>query len=268
MAATMIDNDNNIPSYTRAAAAIDSLSPEDFETASIRSAAPSYTSDAPSYHTLNPHPDPSPPYSPPPPSSTTATTIPRSSNHLPPLLPPPNSSSPARGLPPVPTGPIPSPSLSLSQFRIPSWSPSNPQARHYHNVALRRASSSSSSSLSSSSANASQETLRRVMLERIEEEESRRRIRPLEDPYLVGEEAASRARQERLARENGDDILIRENRRWDWFLRQMKEREEREERIRRLGNGGERNGGEGAGQRGFGIIGRGGRLAFRVGGRS
>lgn len=55
------------------------------------------------------------------------------------------------------------------------------------------------------------------MLERIEEEE-RNRVRPLEDPYLVGEEAAARARRERLARESGDDILIREDQRWDWFL--------------------------------------------------
>lgn len=45
------------------------------------------------------------------------------------------------------------------------------------------------------------------------------RVRPLEDPYLVGEEAAARARRERLARENpGDDVLHREDRRWDWFL--------------------------------------------------
>lgn len=45
------------------------------------------------------------------------------------------------------------------------------------------------------------------------------RVRPLEDPYLVGEEAAARARRERLARENpGDEILHREDRRWDWFL--------------------------------------------------
>lgn len=44
------------------------------------------------------------------------------------------------------------------------------------------------------------------------------RVRPLEDPYLVGEEAAARARRERLARENGDDVLQREDRRWDWFL--------------------------------------------------
>lgn len=44
------------------------------------------------------------------------------------------------------------------------------------------------------------------------------RFRPLEDPYLVGEEAAARARRERLARENGDDVLYKEDRRWDWFL--------------------------------------------------
>ena len=56
-----------------------------------------------------------------------------------------------------------------------------------------------------------------MVLERVEEEE-RNRVRPLEDPYLVGEEAASRARRERLARENGDEILYREDRRWDFFL--------------------------------------------------
>lgn len=62
------------------------------------------------------------------------------------------------------------------------------------------------------------DSLRRAVLERIEEEEGRNRVRPLEDPYLVGEEAAAQARAERLARENGDEILIREDRRWDWFL--------------------------------------------------
>lgn len=44
------------------------------------------------------------------------------------------------------------------------------------------------------------------------------KVRPLEDPYLVGEEAAAKARSERLARQNGDDVLIREDRHWDWFL--------------------------------------------------
>jgi len=51
----------------------------------------------------------------------------------------------------------------------------------------------------------------------------------LEDPYLVGEEAASRAKQERLARERaGDDVLVREDQHWDWLLAQMKTWDERE----------------------------------------
>lgn len=44
-------------------------------------------------------------------------------------------------------------------------------------------------------------------------------MRPLEDPYLVGEDAASKAKQERLARERGDDdVLVREDQHWDWLL--------------------------------------------------
>lgn len=46
-------------------------------------------------------------------------------------------------------------------------------------------------------------------------------FRPLEDPYLVGETAARRARAERTARESnahGEETLHREDRRWDWFL--------------------------------------------------
>ena len=83
---------------------------------------------------------------------------------------------------------------------------SNPTARHYHNVASRRVNQTKHL-----------EGIKRMVLERVEEEE-RNRVRPLEDPYLVGEEAASRARRERLARENGDEILYREDRRWDFFL--------------------------------------------------
>jgi hypothetical protein len=40
----------------------------------------------------------------------------------------------------------------------------------------------------------------------------------LEDPYLVGEVAAANARRERLAREAGDDVLIQEDKQWDWLL--------------------------------------------------
>ncbi|GAB1311749.1 hypothetical protein MFIFM68171_01959 [Madurella fahalii] len=218
----------NTASFSRAA--IESLGPEDFETASIRSAAPSYTSDAPSYHSTAPYPDPVPPYSPPArptPASSSAAASGVSSLLDPDPSPSTNGSAPRRyGLPPVPTGPLRQPQLSLDQFRIPSWSnvSANPTARQYHNVALRRASAASAAT--------SVDCLMRVMLERIEEEE-RNRVRLLEDPHLVGEEAAARARRERLARESGDDILIREDQRWDWFLAQMKDREERERSWKR-----------------------------------
>lgn len=65
------------------------------------------------------------------------------------------------------------------------------------------------------------DSLRRAMSDRTLEflqEESTPTIRPLEDPHLVGEEAAARARRDRLARESGDDILVREDRQWDCFL--------------------------------------------------
>lgn len=53
-------------------------------------------------------------------------------------------------------------------------------------------------------------------------------MRPLEDPYLVGEVAAAQARRERLLRETGEDILVREDRQWDWLLAQMRSWDERE----------------------------------------
>ncbi|KAK3298429.1 uncharacterized protein B0H64DRAFT_471719 [Chaetomium fimeti] len=298
MATSMLDD---VPRFARAG--IESFSPEDFETASIRSirsAAPSYTSDAPSYHSINPHPEPLPAYSPPARSTATASTSaatpaaaapPRNTSvsSLLDLGPTPSTTTtsssssstttststttPRRyGLPPIPTGPPRSQSdiPSLARFRTPAWSPAsggahaNPTARIYQNVALRRASASASSGSSSGGSSGSGSgsgsgggsgsssvgggaaaganldgLMRRVMLERIEEEEERRnRVRPLEDPYLVGEEAAARAREERMARENlrggGDEVLLREDRRWDWFLAQMKDREEREHSWKRF----------------------------------
>lgn len=65
------------------------------------------------------------------------------------------------------------------------------------------------------------------MLDRLNEEEEQRaavRGRPLEDPHLVGEDAAMRARSQRLAGENGDEILIREDRQWDWWLGKLPQR--------------------------------------------
>lgn len=48
-------------------------------------------------------------------------------------------------------------------------------------------------------------------------ERERVRVRPLEDAGLVGEEAAGRARREREERE-GREVLVVEDRRWDWLL--------------------------------------------------
>lgn len=53
-------------------------------------------------------------------------------------------------------------------------------------------------------------------------------VRPLEDPYLVGEQAAAEARQQRIAREVGESMLREEDKQWDWMLAQMKTWEERE----------------------------------------
>lgn len=185
-------------------------------------------SDAPSYHSTVPNTETIPAYTPHSTSTSTGSTSNASSNltphhqrvnSVPSLLPSRGGeSTPTRGLPPVPSGPrgrSGSDSLpSLAAFRIPSWSTinANPTARHYHSVAHRRVAAARSDA-------AALDSLKRVVLERVEEEERvQARFRPLEDPYLVGEEAAARARRERLARENGDDVLIREDRRWDFFL--------------------------------------------------
>jgi hypothetical protein len=99
----------------------------------------------------------------------------------------------------------------------------------YQNVARRRAQSDHSDPVAS--------MRRAFLLERVAEDEdsppasssvSRDRTpepssssgarRHLEDPHLVGEEAAAQARRRRLARERGNDILVQEDRQWNWFL--------------------------------------------------
>lgn len=186
---------------------------------------PDQVSDAPSYHTTVSTSEPIPAYTPRTAPQSTLTISNAASAHqrvnsLPSLLPSQSDSSVRTiGLPPVPSGPRrssgPDSLPSLGQFRIPSWSTinANPNARQYHNVAHRRVAAARSD-------NSAADGVRRLLLERIEEEE-RNRFRPLEDPHLVGEQAASRARAERLARENGDDILIREDRQWDSFLGEL-----------------------------------------------
>jgi hypothetical protein len=166
----------------------------DFETASIRSVAPSYTSRAPSYVSTAP--------------------------------------APARtGLPPLPPLPA-SHTPSLNAYRMPSsWSRTqhNPTARHYHSVAQRRAESNTiklRSSVLVAVLNGDEGIAQ--MKKKMDEEERERSMRTHEDPHLVGEEAAEEARQERLRRENGWEVLEQEDKRWDWLLAQMSDWEERD----------------------------------------
>lgn len=200
---------------------------EDFETASIRSAAPSYGErppgppepcgpfwsapanrgavfDVPSYHSAVQYLDAAPPYAP------RASTSPPSSppRHHAPATPRPH----ATGLPPVP--PLgPRSTVTLHNFRIPTWSANNaPAARHYRNVAERR--------ITDGRYAAGDAAKRRLLIDPplVIHDDTRPPLRPLEDPHLVGEVAARQARRQRLAREANDDILVREDRQWDWLL--------------------------------------------------
>jgi hypothetical protein len=103
--------------------------------------------------------------------------------------------------------------MNMNSYRLPTWSTHNaPAARQYNSVVERRVNAERERSRGSGV----QERPRAVTLDRSPDEGPSNR--PLEDPYLVGEQAAAQARRERLLRENGDDILIREDQQWDWLL--------------------------------------------------
>ncbi|PFH58156.1 hypothetical protein XA68_14098 [Ophiocordyceps unilateralis] len=200
-------------------------SAEDLETASMHSTAPSYVSDAPSYHSNPPYPDSAPAYAP--------RAAPTSPTRPPPMLldagPPSPDANRSRsvGLPPIPPA-LPQNIVCVHNFRLPTWSANNaPAARHYRNVAERR--------ISDGRYKVAETTIRRPVLGDTapspEDETSTTQPRPLEDPYLVGEVAAAQARRERLAREDTDDILVREDRQWDWLLAHMKVCDERQKNL-------------------------------------
>ncbi|KAI6778110.1 uncharacterized protein J7T54_001530 [Emericellopsis cladophorae] len=218
-------------------------SADDFETSSIRSVAPSYVSEAPSYHSSTSYHqhEPVPEYTPREPRTctTNTTTTTRNNNssnttnssnntnsRTTSSSSPPNQPTPY-GLPPVASTPqvgLP----SIHSFRIPKWSTHNAtSSRQLHSVVERRVNASLEASSAAAAAAASAH--RRTLSAAHGSSSPRPVSRPLEDPYLVGEEAASRAKQERLARERaGDDVLVREDQHWDWLLAQMKTWDERE----------------------------------------
>ncbi|KAL5349743.1 hypothetical protein ACLOAV_004773 [Pseudogymnoascus australis] len=169
----------------------------DIETASILSAAPSYFSTAPPYSAASPRP-------------------PQSTSRNP----------------------------SLADYYHTSWSRhATPSSRHYDAIAERRARAASERDTADllAAARVTRDPVRaaRMVVEERERaefgvgEEEGRRVRPLEDGELVGEEAAEKARRERLARE-GVEVLVREDKRWDWLLSQMNDWEERERSWKRF----------------------------------
>ncbi|KAI2637776.1 hypothetical protein GGS26DRAFT_426976 [Hypomontagnella submonticulosa] len=218
------------------ASRLERLSPEDFETASIRSAAPSYMSEAPSYHSTIPTNESVPEYTPPEPRGASGQSPPNYASSMLNLgssTPTPMTSTfaPGAGLPRIPSPRRRNELPRLNHFQIPSWSSmsSNPTARHYQRVAHRRVSAANGGRHNWGGVeSALRSAMDRIHAAAADDDADPDKVRPLEDPYLVGEEAAARARRERLARQNGDEILYREDRRWDWFLGQMKDQEERD----------------------------------------
>ncbi|KAI9709867.1 MAG: hypothetical protein M1812_007575 [Candelaria pacifica] len=201
-----------LPLYTR-----------DPETASIRSSAPSYISEAPSYHSSAPRPT----------LHTRSISLASSTA--------PNEGRPtprfAPGFRRGSQGIISD--VEAHNYNIASWSSvtSGHQARHYQNVAHRRATIASAenerqaiTSALSCSKNLGVSLIAVSEEEQEEEKDNAIILRPNEDPALVGEEAADKARALRLylARCKGDEVLQKENKSWDFMLSQMADWKERE----------------------------------------
>lgn len=197
----------------------------DPDTASIRSSAPSYTSEAPSYHAV------ARPFT----NGTRSLVNGTATNDgLP-------SQRYAHGFQPRPGGPVRN--VEAHNYNVSSWSSiyCSTNARQYQNVANRRATVAGDSAQTAALVNAlvsiqspAQPDERGAPvgppLDRIHEDEAEA-INPLEDPHLVGEEAARKARAARLYRERclrGEDALKCENKSWDFLLAQMADWDKRE----------------------------------------
>lgn len=97
---------------------------------------------------------------------------------------------------------------------------SSHQERLYHSVAHRRAKAAAKAAAECCSAGREPVRIQppAICIEDILEE----------DPYVVGGEAAERARKERLRKEKADEALRQEDKSWDFMLRQMADWEARE----------------------------------------
>ncbi|OCL03115.1 hypothetical protein AOQ84DRAFT_160209 [Glonium stellatum] len=224
---------------------------------SVHSAAPSYVSEAPTYTSRRP----SIPSVPAPTPSNTTISSPASSS------PPRGLPSPryAPGFQSRAHGSVSD--IDSHNYNISHWSSINSShaSRQYHAVARRRASKAASTaallnslaavppplaspSAASSSANnfptSSSSALSNSSSPSVSSNANgcnssppypagvnTTPLPPLEDPYLVGEEAAGRARAQRIYREmclRGDEAVRYEGKAWEFMLAQMTDWEERE----------------------------------------
>jgi hypothetical protein len=193
---------------------------DDPDAISIHSAAPSYVSDTPTYH-----------------SQRTPVSL------LPPLSP----NQQVRGLPAASYAPgfqSRDPSrqnnLSFREINANSWSSTRTSnnSRQYNAVARRRANQAQQTTAILNSLSAVPERSPTSSTTNVNasaypvqvSSSSEEPANPLEDPYLVGEDAARRARAARVYREmclRGEEATIYESRSWDFMWGQMSDWEER-----------------------------------------
>lgn len=204
----------------------------DPETASIRSSAPSYVSEAPAYSSRRP-------------SLIPSSSGPRGSG-LPAARYAPGFQSRAHGS---------VTDVESHNYNVGHWSSirASHHSRQYQAVAARRASKAQSTSTdallgslgpsprpgavaraapgsaSSASSSAGSSAGDASFPQGVDEPQEP--PNPLEDPYLVGEEAAAAARAQRIYREmclRGDEAIRYEGKTWEFMLAQMADWEERE----------------------------------------
>jgi hypothetical protein len=202
----------------------------DPDTVSIHSAAPSYVSETPTY---------------------TSRRVSNTPAAAPSLLPPINPNQQARGLPAANYAPGfqsrargAVSEVSVHNFNVGSWSStsSSQNSRQYHAVARRRASQAANTTallnslsavpppITSSPTGSPNASTTNVNAYPVHVGSSVEPASPLEDPYLVGEEAAGRARAQRVYREmclRGEETARYESRSWEFMLGQMADWDER-----------------------------------------
>lgn len=223
----MTCNISNTPLYPEP---LPLYSRHDPDAISIRSSAPSYVSEAPTYSsaprrpTINPTP--------------TSLLPPLSPNEVTLGLPAPRF---APGFTNRAHGSVSD--LNIHHLSVASWSSTRTSnnSRQYDAVARRRANQAAETTAILNSLSAVPPPLNanasptasstRLDAYPVQPGSSSEPLNPLEDPYLVGEEAATRARRARVYREmclRGQETQKYESRSWEFMLGQMADWQERD----------------------------------------